>query len=128
MIANGEPRILIISGCMFLLACLLANVSAAQSGTRSSWKTNWERHSVDLSEIISGGVPKDGIPPIDQPEFVSPSSAAPWIGDREPVILLTIDDDARAYPLQIMTYHEIVNDIVGGVPVTVTFCPLCYSA
>ncbi len=83
---------------------------------------------MDLSEIISGGVPKDGIPPIDQPKFVSTSSAASWIADREPVILLTIGDDERAYPLQIMTYHEIVNDNVGGKPVTITFCPLCYSA
>ncbi len=115
-----------ISFCALLI--LLTNASVAQSGPRGSWKTNWDRHSVDVSEIISGGVPKDGIPPIDRPNFVSPSSAASWIGDREPVILLTIDEDTRAYPLQIMTYHEIVNDNVGGEPVTVTFCPLCYSA
>ena len=51
-----------------------------------------------------------------------------WLADREPVIALRIGDDARAYPLQIMTWHEIVNDIVGGEPVIVTFCPLCNSA
>ena len=51
-----------------------------------------------------------------------------WLADREPVIALQIGDDARAYPLQIMTWHEIVNDIVGGEPVIVTFCPLCNSA
>lgn len=124
---NKLPLLRKASG-VCLLTCMVANVCLAQSGPRGSWRTNWERHSVDLSEIISGGVPKDGIPPIDQPDFVSTSSAASWIGDREPVILLAIGDDARAYPLQIMTYHEIVNDKVGGQPVTVTFCPLCYSA
>jgi hypothetical protein len=51
-----------------------------------------------------------------------------WLDDREPVIVVEINDDARAYPLQIMTWHEIVNDEVGGTPVSVTFCPLCNTA
>ena len=82
---------------------------------------------VDPSEIISGGPPPDGIPPIDEPKFQS-TGEVDWLDDNEPVIVVQIDDDARAYPLQIMTWHEIVNDEVGGIPVSVTFCPLCNTA
>ncbi len=94
----------------------------------SSWNTDWTRHTVDYDEIISGGPPRDGIPSIDEPEFISFEEAADWLADQEPVIGLEIEGDARAYPLQILTWHEIVNDEVGGVPVVVTFCPLCNSA
>ncbi|MEX2355677.1 MAG: DUF3179 domain-containing protein [Thermaerobacterales bacterium] len=83
---------------------------------------------VDVSEIISGGPPPDGIPPVDQPRFVSVDDADDWIGDREPVLFFSIGDDVRVYPIQIMIWHEIVNDVVGGRPVSVTFCPLCYTA
>ena len=92
------------------------------------WKTDFSRHTVPYGDIISGGPPRDGIPPIDSPSFVSPESAEGWLGDQEPVIALELNGDSRAYPLQILTWHEIVNDEVGGVPVAVTFCPLCNSA
>ena len=83
---------------------------------------------VDPSEIISGGPPPDGIPPIDNPFFISIDDANQWLTDNEPVVYLEIGGDARAYPVQILIWHEIVNDTVGGVPVTVTYCPLCNSA
>lgn len=76
---------------------------------------------------IQAVVPKDGIPAIDNPKFLSPSEAT-WLADQEPVIAIEIDGNARAYPLQIMTWHEIANDTVGGMPVVVTFCPLCNTA
>lgn len=99
------------------------------SFTTSYWeKTNFCKHSVDYSSIFSGGPPPDGIPPIDDPSFVEISSADEWLENREPVISFQVGDAARAYPLQIMTWHEIVNDRVGGKPVVVTFCPLCNSA
>ena len=82
---------------------------------------------VDVDEIRSGGPPPDGIPPIDEPRFVA-TAEADFLADNEPVIALEIDGDARAYPVQILTWHEIVNDTVGGVPVAVTYCPLCNSA
>ncbi|NNE47151.1 MAG: DUF3179 domain-containing protein [Rhodothermales bacterium] len=107
---------------------LFVSTASAQSDYPSGWETDWENRSVDLSEIMSGGVPRDGIPSIDAPRFVSIDAAGNWLGDREPVIMLQTGASARAYPLQIMTYHEIVNDELGGVPVVVTFCPLCYSA
>ena len=96
--------------------------------TTFGWKTDFSRHTVPYQEIISGGPPRDGIPPIDFPLFVSIDSAEGWLRDQEPVIALELNGDARAYPLQILTWHEIVNDEVGGVPVMVTFCPLCNSA
>ncbi len=92
------------------------------------WKTNFCLHNVPYDEIFSGGPPRDGIPPIDNPRFESISSADEWIEDLEPVILLDHQGEARAYPLQILTWHEIVNDKIGGDPVIVTFCPLCNTA
>jgi len=94
----------------------------------ASWDTNWNRHTIDYDELLSGGPPRDGIPSIDEPQFVSAGEAEEWLAGNEPVIALEIDGDARAYPLQILTWHEIVNDRVGGVPVIVTFCPLCNAA
>ncbi|MCI0393891.1 MAG: DUF3179 domain-containing protein [Chloroflexi bacterium] len=93
-----------------------------------SWNTNWNRHTIRYEEILSGGPPRDGIPSIDDPQFISPAAAGEWLAGNEPVVALEIDGDVRAYPLQILTWHEIVNDVVGGVPVIVTFCPLCNSA
>jgi hypothetical protein len=83
---------------------------------------------VDPAEIISGGPPPDGIPPIDDPAFVTVGDADAWLADAEPVVYLEIDGEAHAYPVQILIWHEIVNDTVGGVPVAVTYCPLCNSA
>jgi hypothetical protein len=93
-----------------------------------SWNTNWELHTIRYEEILSGGPPRDGIPSIDEPQFINAEVAAEWLAGNEPVIALEIDGDARAYPLQILTWHEIVNDVVGDIPVAVTFCPLCNSA
>ena len=81
---------------------------------------------IDLDHLVSGGPPPDGIPPIDNPKF-QPARAVDWLEGAEPVLSLTVEGETRAYPLQIMTWHEIVNDTVGGVPVAVTYCPLCNS-
>jgi hypothetical protein len=82
---------------------------------------------VDFDEIRSGGPPPDGIPPIDRPTFLQVADVD-FLADNEPVLALDIDGDVRAYPVQIMTWHEIVNDTVGDVPVAVSYCPLCNSA
>lgn len=81
----------------------------------------------DTSEIISGGPPPDGITPIDSPCVVSVEAADQWLEDQESVMVVEVGDEARAYPLAIMTQHEIANDVLGGVPVAVTYCPLCNS-
>jgi len=90
--------------------------------------TDFSKSSINLDEIRSGGPPKDGIPAIDRPEFVSTAAASGWLDAREPVIAVDIEGQARAYPLQILMYHEIVNDEVGGLPISVTFCPLCNAS
>ena len=94
----------------------------------ASWNTNWEIHTIRYEEVLSGGPPRDGIPSVDDPQFISQEEAGEWLDDNEPVIALELNGDARAYPIQILTWHEIVNDTVGGIPVNVTFCPLCNSA
>ncbi|MBI3974449.1 MAG: DUF3179 domain-containing protein [Chloroflexi bacterium] len=96
--------------------------------SKLGWKTDFSKHTVPLSEIMSGGPGKDGIPPLDTPAYESVEQAARWLRDAEPVIALEVEDEARAYPLQILIWHEVANDTLGGVPVTVTFCPLCNTA
>ena len=107
--------------------------ASASSADPSFWKSEWP--DTDFSqttienwvEIMSGGPPKDGIPALDDPDFIAVSDES-RIGDREPVITLEIDGATpRAYPIRYLTWHEIANDVVGGVPVAVTFCPLCNS-
>jgi hypothetical protein len=83
---------------------------------------------VPLGEIISGGPPPDGIPPIEDPVFLDVADNLEILDPAEPVVALEINGDARAYPIRAMIWHEIVNDTVGGVPVSVTYCPLCNSA
>jgi hypothetical protein len=92
------------------------------------WRTDFTRHTIPFDEIGSGGPGKDGIPAIDEPRFVTPAEAASFLGDAEPVVAVQFGGEARAYPLQILIWHEIVNDTVGGRPVAVTYCPLCNTA
>ncbi len=94
----------------------------------SQWKTNFKKTTVPLTEIRSGGPPKDGIPPVDRPKFETVTDADKWLKPLEPVVFFERSGDARAYPLQILIWHEIVNDTVGGGPTTVTFCPLCNTS
>ena len=82
---------------------------------------------VDPAKILSGGPPKDGIPSIDEPRFVSATAADQWLGDDELVLALIHKGVKRVYPFQILVWHEIVNDTVGGDPILVTYCPLCGS-
>ncbi len=114
------------------MAAAVLAVSAAMAGPdgwRHRWpNTDFTQYSIDYHEIISGGPPRDGIPSIDDPTFVP-------VGDRdidlvgtEPVIVFALDGVARAYPLRILMFHEIVNDVVAGQPVAVTYCPLCNAS
>ena len=92
------------------------------------WKTNFDKKTINIGELMSGGPPKDGIPAIFKPKFETQDEASEWLDDKEPVIGVEINGEAKAYPLSILIWHEIANDEVGGVPVAVSFCPLCYSA
>ncbi|WP_208353823.1 DUF3179 domain-containing protein [Pseudaestuariivita rosea] len=118
-----------IKNLTILLAVSLATAAfATPDRWQSEWKqTNFDKRSIgDWSEIISGGPPKDGIPALVDPDFIAVSDER-RIGDREPVITLEMAGQARAYPVRYLTWHEIVNDEFAGVPVAVTFCPLCNS-
>ena len=97
------------------------------TGGVSVMETNGVLHTIPLEKIRDGGVPKDGIPSIDKPVFVNAGDAA-FVEDANMVMGLEINGDARAYPLIILVWHEIVNDEVGGIPVAVTYCPLCYTS
>ncbi len=124
--------VLLICLLAISLYWLLARSSAlADSNVRMliEWpNTDFSKSIIKLDEIQSGGPPKDGIPAIDTPEFITVNQADSWLDEREPVIFLDVNGEVHAYPIQIMIYHEIVNDIVGKIPVTVTFCPLCNAA
>jgi hypothetical protein len=95
---------------------------------KSEFKTDFTKHSVPYSEILSGGPPKDGIPALKDPNFVSVTGADAWLKPVEPVILVQVGKEAKAYPIQILIWHEIANDTVGSEPLVVTFCPLCNTA
>ena len=91
----------------------------------SSWATDFSIHTVVYEEIKPGGPARDGIPPIDDPIFAPVHEAPDYLVDAEPVIVLELNGEQRAYPLSILIAHEVVNDVIGGEPVAVTYCPLC---
>jgi len=89
--------------------------------------TDGVRHSVPLDEIRGGGPAKDGIPPIDEPKFISIEEAEENLENEEPGISVSLNGVERFYPYQILVWHEIVNDTVDGQRILVTYCPLCFS-
>jgi hypothetical protein len=97
------------------------------SSNINSITTAEQRHTIPLDQIVSGGPPPDGIPSIDNPKFIAVQEASKFLKDSELVLGLNINGDIRAYPLQILVWHEIVNDNIGAVPVAVTYCPLCFT-
>jgi hypothetical protein len=107
-------------------ATRIDTIPAELSVSAAGWRTDFTRHSVPLDEFVSGGPPRDGIPPIDEPRFATGAGAGGR--DREPVIALELGGEARAYPIRVLIWHEIVNDVVDGRPVAVTFCPLCNTS
>ena len=116
------------------LALVVAMGGGAALADPNFWKHEWpetdfSRTSVaNWSEILSGGPPKDGIPALSDPDFI-PVTRESRIAGREPVITVEIDGQTpRAYPIRYLTWHEIVNDRIGDLPIAVTFCPLCNSA
>jgi hypothetical protein len=97
-------------------------------GQSNAQKEELQKHIVPLEQIVSGGPPPDGIPSIDNPKFVNVQEAGKnFLSDSDLVLGFNINGDIRAYPLLILVWHEIVNDKVGGVPVAITYCPLCFT-
>lgn len=108
---------------------LAAPLGAQPARWVAEWpNTDFTRSAVDFDEILDGGPPRDGIPALDDPNFIAAADEN-RIGPLEPVVTLEIGGETpRAYPIRYLTWHEIVNDVIGDVPVAVTFCPLCNSA
>lgn len=128
----GPGAAVVLAIPLLALSCSAAanppsrSVAAPDLPHVSSWRTDWSRSIIDVGELRSGGPPRDGIPPLDAPRFAG--VAASSLHSAEPVIAIKIGNDAAAYPLSILMWHEIVNDTVGAIPVAVTFCPLCHAA
>lgn len=133
LLSKSWPYRLLRIGALVVLAWWaidwLTPIVKAQLPWEHEWpQTDFSRATVDLNEIMSGGPPKDGIPAIDEPKFISSEEADDWLDPREPVIVVQHQGHGRAYPLQILIYHEIVNDTFRGLPISVTFCPLCNAS
>jgi len=102
-------------------------MSAVEEEMEIKVTVDGEKYIVDPEKIVSGGPPKDGIPSIDNPKFVSLQEADEWIENNELVLAIIYKGVKRVYPLQIMVWHEIVNDKIAGDPILITYCPLCGS-
>ncbi len=120
---------------MRLFSLLAAGLLTATQAVASPdfWVHEWPNTDFETTtveswvEVLSGGPPKDGIPALDSVTFIK-AGEGPQLEAREPVITLEIEGEVpRAYPIRYLTWHEIVNDQVGDIPVAVTFCPLCNS-
>ena len=144
--ARGVRRLVLLAPVAALVAaaCLGAGAGDGDSGTPPTdepgatekptvvvgippvigWTTDWAKSSIDLRELIVGipaPDPRDIIAPLDAPVFETVEEASQWLADREPVVLLQLAGEVRAYPLQILTRHEIANDQVGDIPIAVTY-------
>ena len=132
-----------------LIECEDGTTIPVSTGIRVTWgTTDFCTYNIDWDDVLSGGPPRDGIPPVYPEGYIYPDylnrvggtapvyavdyrsidEANALFADQAPVIAVEINGDARAYPLGVLTRHEIANTTIGGVPVAVTFCPLCNSA
>jgi hypothetical protein len=116
-----------MSRMLVAVLAALAVPAFAQLPT-GAWRTDFSKHSIPLAELVSTGANKDGIPPIDAPKFVTPESAAAWLAPDEPVLTVSLNGEDRAYPLQILIWHLLVNDPIGSTPVLVSLSVLCNTA
>ncbi len=125
---------------LFLMTLLLLGTALAQPGALEQLSVDSSKSAIPIEDILSGGPPPQGIPALGfsgdhtgtvsespAPVFISQQEAS-WLAEEEPVIVMSLGGESRIYPLQILTWHEIINDTLGGVPIAITFCPLCNSA
>lgn len=101
--------------------------SDMKSSTKEVFVTDGVKHSIQINEILSGGPPKDGIPSIDDPKFISADVASGYLTDDSPGLGLFYKGEARFYPYQIMVWHELANDTVAGDALLISYCPLCVT-
>jgi len=99
-----------------------------QAFSNINLNTNTSIRSIDIDEVLGGGPPKDGIPAIRNPKFISISEALKIEDGEKQGVAVTAGNTTRFYPYSVLVWHEIVNDEIEGIPILVTFCPLCGSA
>lgn len=112
---------------VFVFSCTLLFAQMNKEKINQEWKTDITNKSVPLNEFIAL-LKRDGIPPIDNPKFWNKEEGDKVFFKHEPVIAVAINGKAKAYPLSILTWHEIVNDRIAGVDISATYCPLCNAA
>lgn len=105
-----------------LLSVLLVSSVVASAETKNGFDLS--QSLIPANQILQGGPPRDGIPSIDRPEFI-PAAKADFLQAKDRIIGIQVNGEARAYPIKILNWHEIVNDTIQGKPISVTFCPLC---
>jgi hypothetical protein len=108
------------------LATFVILLASQQTSAESKNGFELDDALVPPGEILNGGPGRDGIRSLDYPAFVSADDAA-FLKDKDRVLGIELNGVARAYPIRILNYHEIVNDAFGGHAVVVTYCPLCNS-
>lgn len=113
----------VASNALIIFFCL--NLLSVSGFSQEIKGFDLSRVSIPLDEIKDGGPPKDGIPSIDNPQFIPASEAA--MGEDDRVLGVLFNGVAKAYPISILNYHEIVNDRFADAPVVITYCPLCAS-
>lgn len=126
--SNWITKVIVAFSALLLATLWISSAFALPESWKSEWpKTDFTKTSVEFPSIRSGGPPKDGIPPIDKPIFKSVPQITN-LKDMEAVVSFAVKGKARAYPIRILMWHEIVNDTLNGMPITVTYCPLCNAA
>ncbi len=118
---------LVLLGFLVLAPSWAAAQEAAAEPEEPEWKTDLSNYIVHPDSLVDIGR-RDRVPSIDDPKFVSIEEANEWLGDREPVAVVALGDESRAYPVQILLHHDVVNDWIDGRPIVVSFCILCGSS
>ncbi|MFA9427763.1 DUF3179 domain-containing protein [Natronorubrum sp. A-ect3] len=131
--ATGAIGLSALAGCLDGFGVLERGTDdepTPMSGPPTAERALPEEYTADELEdaSLSGGPGQDGIPSIDGPEFTSSDDPPGTLEEGDPVFGVEIDGEAKAYPQYILVWHEIVNDVVGGEPVAVTYCPLTGTA
>ncbi len=123
--SRRRPTTLHVMGWLFALSVSCLSIATPAAPSLNGFDLS--ESLVPTHEILRGGPPRDGIPALDAPRFMTAAEAAREVKDDDRVLGLAIGGEAHAYPIAIMNWHEIVNDTIAGLPVVVTYCPLCGS-
>ncbi|MBC8315339.1 MAG: DUF3179 domain-containing protein, partial [Bacteroidetes bacterium] len=116
--------------CILILSLAVSSIKAQLRNPRNTqyvWNTDTTLRVVDLSEI-SLILPRNSFPKLDFPGFIGKEKGLTAFFNHEPVISVSINNEAKAYPLSMLTMHELSNDSLGGIPILPTYCPLCNSS